>query len=47
MAHELPPLPYDYTALEPIIDHAIAVLRADTLDHDAPFRRSTVPPFHR
>jgi molybdopterin adenylyltransferase len=34
-------------ALEPIIDHAIAVLRADTLDHDAPFHRSTVPPFHR
>jgi len=34
-------------ALDPIIDHAIAVLRADTLDHDAPFHRSTVPPFHR
>ncbi|HEX8945770.1 MAG TPA: MogA/MoaB family molybdenum cofactor biosynthesis protein [Gemmatimonadaceae bacterium] len=35
------------TALAPIIDHAIAVLRADRLDHDAPFHRSTVPPFHR
>ena len=34
-------------AIDPIIDHAIAVLRADTLDHDAPFHRSTVPPFHR
>ena len=34
-------------AINPIIDHAIAVLRADTLDHDAPFHRSTVPPFHR
>jgi molybdenum cofactor synthesis domain-containing protein len=34
-------------ALDPIIDHAIAVLRADTLDHGTPFHRSTVPPFHR
>lgn len=31
-------------AIEPIIDHALAVLRADRLDHDAPLHRSTVPP---
>jgi len=31
-------------AIEPIIDHALAVLRAARLDHDAPLHRSTVPP---
>jgi molybdenum cofactor synthesis domain-containing protein len=36
-------------ALDAIIDHAIAVLRSERLDHDASpsFHRSTVPPFHR
>ena len=29
MAHELPPLPYDYTALEPIIDEKTMHLHHD------------------
>jgi molybdenum cofactor synthesis domain-containing protein len=33
-------------ALDPIIDHAIAVLRAERLDHEAPAHRSTVPPLN-
>jgi len=35
------------TALEPIIDHAVAVLRAEKLDHEQAAERSTVPPFQR
>ena len=36
------------SALDPIIDHAVAVLRAERLDHDGSpaFHRSAVPPFH-
>jgi len=34
-------------AIDPIVDHAIAVLRAERLDHDAAVHRSTVPPLHR
>jgi molybdopterin adenylyltransferase len=33
-------------AIEPIIEHAIAVLRAEKFDHDQSFHRSTVPPLH-
>ena len=29
MAHELPPLPYDYSALEPVIDAATMKLHHD------------------
>ncbi len=29
MAHELPPLPYDYTALEPVIDEKTMHLHHD------------------
>jgi molybdopterin adenylyltransferase len=34
------------TALEPIIDHAIAILRGDPVDH-APLRRSAAPALRR
>jgi len=34
-------------AIDPIVDHAIAILRAERFDHDEAFHRSTVPPFHR
>ena len=34
-------------AIDPIIDHAVAILRAEHFDHDESFHRSTVPPLHR
>jgi molybdopterin biosynthesis enzyme MoaB len=34
-------------AIDPIIDHAIAVLRADRLEHDTPLHASAAPPPHR
>lgn len=34
-------------AIEPIVDHAVAVLRGGPLDHDASYHRTTAPPYRR